>query len=153
MPMRAVSTEEPLLPMLRELASVQQAVERYAARHVRAAGLTRPQFDVMASLGERGGITLGELCARTLITKGTLTGVVDRLEQRGLLRRRVDRSDRRRTFVELTPPGRRLLARVFPRHVAHVQRAFAGLEPARLARMRRDLASLRGAFDARRAVR
>src|SRR6266545_1450733 len=106
--------DEPLLPMLHELASCQHAIERHSARHVRALGLTLAQFDVVASLGERTDMTLRELSERTLITKGTLTGVVDRLERRGIVRRRADPADGRRTFVELTPPGRRLFARVFP---------------------------------------
>ncbi len=145
--------DETLLPMLHELASCQHAIERYSARHVRALGLTLAQFDVVASLGASGDMTLRELSERTLITKGTLTGVVDRLEHRALLRRRHDPADGRRTFVELTPVGRRLFARVFPEHLAYVRRVFAQLAPARLERMRRDLANLRGAVPAGRAAR
>ncbi len=141
-------SDEPLMPMLRELASCQHAIARYSARHVRALGLTPAQFDVVAALGASSGVTLRQLSELTLITKGTLTGVVDRLERRQLLRRRADPADGRRTCVELTPSGRRLFARALPRHVAHVRRAFATLEPARLERMRRDLANLRGAFAA-----
>jgi MarR family transcriptional regulator, 2-MHQ and catechol-resistance regulon repressor len=143
---------EPLLPLLRELASCQQAIERYSARHVRALGLTLSQCDVVASLGG-ADLTLRELSERTLITKGTLTGVVDRLERRGLVRRRGDPADGRRTFVELTPSGRRLLARVFPEHLAYVRRAFAPLAPARLERIRRDLANLRGVVARERGTR
>src|SRR6266540_3674547 len=119
--------DETLLPMLHELASCQHAIERYSARHVRALGLTLAQFDVVASLGASGDMTLRELSERTLITKGTLTGVVDRLEHRALLRRRHDPADGRRVFAQLAP--------------------------ARLERMRRDLANLRGAVPAGRAAR
>jgi len=145
--------DEPLLPMLHELASCQHAIERYSARHVRALGLTPAQFDVVAILGSRDDTTLRELSELTLITKGTLTGVVDRLERRGIVRRRADPADGRRTFVELTPSGRRLFARVFPEHLAYVRRAFARLAPSRLERMRRDLASLRDVIDDRRMSR
>jgi DNA-binding MarR family transcriptional regulator len=148
-----VNSSEPVLPMLRELASCHQAIERYSARHVRSLGLTRAQFDVVAALGTPDSVTLRELSEATLITKGTLTGVVDRLERRGLVRRRSDPHDGRRTFVELTPAGRRLVARALPRHVAYVRRAVAKLPPARLDRMRRDLANLRGAFVGERRAR
>jgi DNA-binding MarR family transcriptional regulator len=146
-------SDEPLLPMLHELASCQHAIERHSARHVRTLGLTPAQFDVVAILGSRDDVTLRELSERTLITKGTLTGVVDRLERRGIVRRRADPADGRRTFVELTSSGRRLFARVFPEHLAYVRRAFARLAPSRLERMRRDLASLRDVVDNRRRPR
>jgi DNA-binding MarR family transcriptional regulator len=145
--------DEPLLPMLRELAFCQQAIERYAARHVRALGLTRAQFDVVTSLGTEDDVTLRELADRTLITKGTLTGVVDRLERRGIVRRRPDPQDGRRTFVELTPSGRRLFARAVPQHLAYVRRAFSQLAPAQIQRMRRDLANVRGAVSFARIAR
>lgn len=138
---------ELFLPMLRELASCFQAFERYSAAHVRTLGLTPAQFDIVATLGNTPGMTFKELGGKTLITKGTLTGVVDRLAGRGLVRRRASPEDGRKIYVELTPAGRRLFARVFPEHVAHVKRAFARLAPVEIARLRRELAALRGAFE------
>jgi hypothetical protein len=51
-------------------------------------------------LSELGPITAGELAARTGLTTGAITGVIDRLEKAGFARRLRDASDRRRVIVE-----------------------------------------------------
>jgi len=58
----------------------------YSSVHIRSLGLTPPQFDIVATLGNTPGMSPKELGEKTLITKGTLTGVVDRLEDKGLVR-------------------------------------------------------------------
>jgi hypothetical protein len=50
-----------------------QAFEAYSATHIRTLGLTPPQFDIVATLGNTSGMTATELGEKTLITKGTLT--------------------------------------------------------------------------------
>jgi DNA-binding MarR family transcriptional regulator/cytochrome c556 len=72
---------------------------------VRALGLTPAQFDIVATLGNTPGLSFRELGERTLITKGTLTGVVDRLEARGLVERVASDHDRRSVTVRLTAAG------------------------------------------------
>lgn len=71
-----------VLPVIRELVRAFQAFEQYSARHVRELGLTPPQFDVIATLGNTPGMSCKELSEKTLITKGTLTGVIDRLDRK-----------------------------------------------------------------------
>ena len=71
--------EEPFLPSLRELVRCYQTFSAYSAAHLRTLGLTPPQFDIVATLGNTPGMTPKEVGEKTLITKGTLTGVVDRL--------------------------------------------------------------------------
>ncbi|HQT27400.1 MAG TPA: MarR family transcriptional regulator, partial [Burkholderiales bacterium] len=84
-----------ILPVIRELARTYQAFTHYSAAHVRELGLTPPQFDVICTLGNTQGMPLCRLAEKTLITKGTLTGVLDRLEQKGLLKRIVPPENRR----------------------------------------------------------
>lgn len=67
-------------------------------------------FDVLAALRRAGPphqLSPGQLVAQTLVTSGTMTNRVDRLEQRGLVRRLPDDSDARSTRVQLTPAGRK----------------------------------------------
>jgi DNA-binding MarR family transcriptional regulator len=135
------------LPTLRELVRCNQAFERYSAAHVRQLGLTAAQFDVIATLGNTEGMTCGELGEQTLITKGTLTGVLDRLSERGLVERCEDASDARRTRIALTSAGETVFAKCFPVHLAYLQRAFDRVAPAELAAMTRALAGLRVAFE------
>lgn len=134
------------LPLLRDLASAYQAFEMYSAAHIRSLGLTPPQFDIVATLGNTPGMSPKELGEKTLITKGTLTGVVDRLVDKGLVRRIASPSDGRGQVVQLTRQGDKLFARVFPAHLAYMERAFAQLSPKELAEMTDSLRRLRVAF-------
>ncbi len=120
------------LPALRELVRCYQAFESYSSRHVRSLGLTTPQFDIIATLGNTAGMTFKELGEKTLITKGTLTGVVDRLEDKKLVRRVASPSDGRCQIVQLTAKGEAVFGQVFPAHLAHIGNAFAGVPPGEL---------------------
>ena len=94
--------------MLRELARCYQAFEAHSGAHVRALGLTPSQFDIVATLGNTPGMSFKELGEKTLITKGTLTGVVDRLEAQRLVRRSASAADGRSMIVSLTPAGEQI---------------------------------------------
>ena len=61
-------------------------------------------------LAQNGPITAGELAARTGLTTGAITGVIDRLEKAGFVRRARDAGDRRRVIVE---PDWKVIARIF----------------------------------------
>ncbi len=138
----------PFLRTLRSLATAYQAFEAYGAAHVRTLGLTAPQFDVVATLGNTPGMGCRELGERTLITKGTLTGVLDRLEARGLITRTPGEEDRRSVFVRLTAEGDALFRRVFPEHVRYLQEAFAGFTQDELDELRALLERLSARFEA-----
>jgi MarR family 2-MHQ and catechol resistance regulon transcriptional repressor len=144
--------KEPFFKTLRSLAECYQAFESYSGSHVRKLGLTGAQFDIVATLGNTPGMTCKELGSKTLITKGTLTGVLDRLEARGLIRRSATDADRRQVFVILTPQGVRTFERAFPAHVSHLKPAFCALSPRELEQTARLLHKLRDALlDARAA--
>lgn len=141
-------SREPFLTTLRELVRCYQAFEVFSAAHVRSLDLTPPQFDIIATLGNTPGMSFKELGEKTLTTKGTLTGIIDRLEQKGLVCRVASATDRRSTLVELTPAGDALFQRIFPAHMAHARRAFGRLSPEELSSLEGGLARLREAFTA-----
>ena len=134
------------LPILRELARCYQAFESLSARHIRTLGLTPPQFDLIVTLGNTAGLSFKELGEKTLITKGTLTGVVDRLVAKKLVRRSDSPSDGRSRIVQLTAKGEALFARVFPAHLEHLRPAFAGFDGNQLEQAEALLRRLRRAF-------
>lgn len=138
------------LPALRELAEAYQAFEAYSSAHIRTLGLTPAQFDIIATLGNTAGMPLNELGTKTLITKGTLTGVVDRLSDKKLVRRSASPSDGRSQIVQLTPQGEALFERIFPAHLAHLQQAFVELSADELAIVEASLRRLRETFVAAR---
>ncbi len=141
-------SREPFLPMLRELARCYQAFEAYSSAHIRSLGLTPSQFDIVATLGNTPGMSFKELGEKTLITKGTLTGVVDRLEAQKLVRRSASPEDGRSMIVRLAPAGERLYERVFTAHLVHMRQALGGLDAAQLAQIESTLRGLRETFAA-----
>jgi DNA-binding MarR family transcriptional regulator len=66
------AAKEPFLPAMRELVRAYQAFSAYSEAHVRQFDLTPAQFDVIATLGNTNGMSMGEIGEKTLITKGTL---------------------------------------------------------------------------------
>ena len=75
---------------------------------IRELGLSIPQFDLLSTLSEGEGISQSELADRLYVTKGNVSGLVDRLVQAGLVERRAIAGDRRSYAMHLTPEGRRL---------------------------------------------
>ena len=140
--------QKSFIPVLRELARAYQEFESFSAGHIRTLGLTPSQFDIVATLGNTAGMSFKELGEKTLITKGTLTGVVDRLEAKSLVRRIASPSDGRSQTVQLTRKGETLFAKVFPAHLDHVGQAFAAFSQADLDSMQDALQRLRTALSA-----
>jgi len=134
------------LPVLRELAHSYQAFTFFAARHVREFGLTPSQFDVIATLGNIEGLTFKHLGEKTLITKGTLTGVVDRLVAKKLVQRIASPKDRRSQIVQLTSEGNALFERIFPEHIEYLGKAFDEITAHELQEMQGTLHKLSKAF-------
>lgn len=145
-PATTIAAAEAFMPAMRELVRAYQAFDSYAERHIRQLGLTPPQFDVIATLGNTTGMSMGELAEKTLVTKGTLTGIVDRLEAKQLVRREVPEGNRRSFTVVLTPEGEAVFREVFPIHVAYLKQRFEQLEPAELERLQVLLRRLREVF-------
>ncbi len=117
-------TEDPYLKVLRPLVEAYLAFMREDSRHIRSMRLTPSQFDVIATLGDTEGMTCGELSAATLVTKGTLTGVLDRLSAKGLIRRDPVKGDRRCTKIQLTVKGEALFRKTFAGHAAFLRPYF-----------------------------
>lgn len=110
-------TPEPYMRTLRALIEASNQVGTVGNRNIESLGLTPAQFDVLATLGDTPGMTCKQLGAGTLITKGTLTGVLDRLEAKGLISRVRGEHDTRQTFITLTPEGEKVFERTFQPHI------------------------------------
>ncbi len=74
-------------------------------------GLSAAEINALANLGEGGTLSVRQLSERTGTRASTLTGLLDRLENRGYLVREVDPADRRSFRLPLTGPGREVAAR------------------------------------------
>lgn len=120
------AAEQTFIPLMQELAAAYQAFSLYDAEGLRKSGsnLTPSQARVIFTLGGTEGMTCKAIGDLTLITKGTLTGVVDRLEEKGLVERWSVEGDGRKTIVALTRRGERVYEKEFPRHVAFLKEKF-----------------------------
>lgn len=142
----SASPQTSALATIRELVRAYQAFSSYSETFVRQHDLTPAQFDVIATLGNTEGLSMGEIGAQTLITKGTLTGVVDRLEHKGLVSRVVPPENRRSIMVQLTAEGQQVFAQVFPAHIADLHQHLECLEASELELLRVLLGRLRQVF-------
>lgn len=103
----------------RVAAAIRREMEQTVLAEVR---LSWTAFVTLWVLWIWGEMETRHLAAEANVTKGTLTGVVDTLEKRGLVARRRRTSDRRLVTVTLTDPGELLIADVFPRFNAEERR-------------------------------
>jgi DNA-binding MarR family transcriptional regulator len=92
------------------------------------AGVTPPQFYVLATIGYAGGLPFGEIGAKMMVTVSNLTGIVDRLEEKKLVLRRRDEKDRRVVHVVLTEKGAKLHKTTIPLFEKTVAQIFSSLD-------------------------
>ncbi|MGZ4626986.1 MAG: MarR family winged helix-turn-helix transcriptional regulator [Kineosporiaceae bacterium] len=90
------------------------------------------EFDVLAALRRAGQpyvLSPGQLLAQTLVTSGTMTNRIDRLESRGLVQRMPDPNDRRGVHVRLTPRGKDRVDSALADLLAREEELLAALTP------------------------
>lgn len=134
------------LPVLRKLVVTYQAFEQYSSAHMKSLGLTMTQFDLIATLGNQPPMTCKVLGEKTLTTKGTLTGVLERLEEKGVIFREINREDGRSQLISLTKKGRQIFDKSFPEHMAHLEKAFGQLNKRELDELSNSLEKLKKVF-------
>jgi DNA-binding MarR family transcriptional regulator len=102
----------------RALAALHGAIETALERALRAHGLSVVEFTVLDVLSRQDGFLLRmhQVASATALSQSATTRLVNRLEDRGLLRRALCPDDRRGIYTELTPPGRALLEEARPTH-------------------------------------
>jgi DNA-binding MarR family transcriptional regulator len=113
-------------------------------------GLAEGEFDVLATLrrvGDPYERTPGDLAASTMVTSGAMTKRIDRLEQRGLVTRRVSEADGRGRVIALTPAGRELIDSCMTAHMANEHRLLAAIDADERAALERVLTRWLSAFE------
>jgi len=103
--------EQPLpAQVVRALRQIIRAVELQSRELNRLVGLTGPQVLVLNEIGQTDSLSPGNLAARLYLSQATITGILDRLEAKGLVSRSVSFADKRRVILSLCDRGRDLLA-------------------------------------------
>jgi DNA-binding MarR family transcriptional regulator len=112
------------LELVRCFTSVERVLMRHFAQEFNS---SLPRYDVLTALAlTDGGLTMGELAAKLMVTKGNITGVVRRLQDDGLVRKATSKTDRRIQVVSISAKGRRLWGQMhddYDRIISDVMRA------------------------------
>jgi MarR family 2-MHQ and catechol resistance regulon transcriptional repressor len=115
-----------------------RALAQVDARSIAASGLGLSDFAVLEILLHKGSLPVNTIGRQVMLTSGSITTAVDRLEAKNLVQRKACPDDRRVTYVKLTAPGRALIRRVFKIHASRLEAVFEPLSAAE----RADLAAL-----------
>jgi MarR family 2-MHQ and catechol resistance regulon transcriptional repressor len=98
------------------------AVEAYAGNSISQLEMCGSDFAVLEALLHKGPLPINEIGKKVLLTSGSITVAVDRLETKGLVERRAHGTDRRTKMVDLTKAGRKLITRVYADHAADMEK-------------------------------
>jgi MarR family transcriptional regulator, 2-MHQ and catechol-resistance regulon repressor len=102
-----------------------RAVEAYAEKSVSQLEMCGSDFAVLEALLHKGPLPVNEIGKKVLLTSGSITVAVDRLETKGLVERRAHGTDRRARIVHLTKEGRKLITHAYADHAADMERLAA----------------------------
>ena len=99
-----------------------RAVQSHAEKSISQLEMCGSDFAVLEALLHKGPLPVNEIGKKVLLTSGSITIAVDRLETKGLVERRAHGTDRRARIVHLTKEGRKLITRVYTDHAADMER-------------------------------
>jgi len=104
-----------------------RALEAYARQNIEDLGICQSDFGVLEVLLHKGPLTVNVLGAKVLLTSGSITTAIDRLERKQLVVRRSDPADRRARVVHLTGKGERVIRGLFAEHEKAIETAVGGI--------------------------
>lgn len=134
------------LSIIKELARAYQGFEGYSSTHIRGLGLLPVQFDVIATLANQPPMTYKQLGEKTLISKSSLTGVVERMVQKGFIATLENPDDARSHLLKLTAKGQKIFEKAFPEHLQHLGLAFQKLSKNQMKEIENSLKTLKSIF-------
>ena len=124
------------------LARASSEVSAQFHQRLKTHGLQVAEWRVLASLSDGDGMTIGELAARALQRQPTMTKIITRMADAGLVERRPDASDRRKVRIFITGDGRRRVDDALADAKAHEQEVLADYSPTEAAQMKSMLLAL-----------
>jgi DNA-binding MarR family transcriptional regulator len=130
-PAAALALDDAALRFLQTIWRLEHALERVSKRMEDAIGVSGPQRFALRLIGHFPGLGAAELASALHLHPSTITGMIQRLEARGLVEREPHATDRRRMHLRLTRAGTRL-SRPATGTVEHaVRRTLAAADPRR----------------------
>jgi DNA-binding MarR family transcriptional regulator len=92
-------------------------------------GLTVAELRILRVLREQGSSPMNRFCAETMLSQPSITGIVDKLEEGGLVERVRNLEDRREVLIAITAKGNQAYAKGMDLHRQFVEKALSALEP------------------------
>jgi MarR family 2-MHQ and catechol resistance regulon transcriptional repressor len=111
------------------LSRAARAIAQNATNSVAGLGLGLSDFAVLEVLLHKGPLPVSTIGKKVLLTSGSITTAIDRLESRELVRRTADQADLRSRIVELTQVGRSLIEKAFRQHSIDMEETMVVLRP------------------------
>lgn len=115
---------QPFLILMQTSKTVHELIKDETAKHK----LNITEFSVLEVLYQKGKQTIQQIGTKILISSGSMTYVIDKLEQRGLLCRNACTNDRRVIHVTLTNDGNQLMNEIMPKYYEFVNHMFDSLD-------------------------
>src|SRR5712664_2964867 len=109
-----------------------QAASKYLYAGLEETGIDDTDFRILEALLNKGPLPVNTIGPKVNLTPGSISTAVDRLVERGLVRRVESPEDRRVRIVSLNPKGKRLIAPIFRKHAAEIGNVFADASPREL---------------------
>ena len=99
-----------------------KAFERVDKASIAQTGLGLSDFAIMEALLHKGPLPINQIGEKVLLTSGSMTAAVNRMESRGLVKRIQDPSDGRCFYVHLTKKGRKTIKTAYPKHADNLEK-------------------------------
>lgn len=131
-----MTRNEDSLKALTTILRASSSVERVVKEDMISYGLNATEFTVMEYLYSRGKQPIQMIGKKILLASSSITYVIDRLEEKGLVQRVADVKDRRVTFAELTDAGQQKMEDIFPQHAQTIEKVFKNLSDSDLNKLR-----------------
>ncbi len=125
------------------LVRLETRMQAAVGERLRQIGVSIPQCDVLTTLSEREGVSQQQLAERLYVTKGNISGLLDRLEGAGFVERRAAETDRRQYSIYLTDAGRAMAEKAIAVQHRWIASTLGRLSEADLEALERHLLALR----------
>lgn len=97
-------------------------------KHIKELGFNTTEFLILYAIAANGALTIQDIASRIFMTSGSMTYTVDKLEQRGLIKRVRSDVDRRKIFIDFTAKGQDVWSNVLEVHMAYLEKAFENID-------------------------
>lgn len=129
MPIQIDNDETISLKLFVVLTKAYRTVTERAIKDIKQYGLSPSEFIVLELLFTKGRFPLQQIGEKILVTSGSITYNIDKMEKKGFLIRIPCKEDRRVIYAEITEAGNKFFNQIFPQHAATIHSILKGVSP------------------------